>query len=269
VVAKESVAILTFSQLWSKLTSMNMITVLLGATGLLLVVAVALSFGAMNNHTDKAEVARLKAEIAALQVQEQQLAAPGALLTLHPTPLALAPAAPVGLDSSGSPAPNPAPFAVPPNNDDVPPIGDEAAIAKLEQEIRDADQKFAELALKTEGVELENKVLKQEQDLISNPTIKADRKNRARASTIRAALLQARVVQWAEDGFAVIDVHRDDLQVGTILAIRRQTGIYGQLVVDKLYPEEGQAIANPVKGTFPTGGKPDVQPGDDLIIPPL
>ena len=63
---------------------MNMITVLLGATGLLLVVAVALSFGTMNNHTDKAEVARLKAEIAALQVQEQQLAAPapGALALL-------------------------------------------------------------------------------------------------------------------------------------------------------------------------------------------
>ena len=40
-------------------------------------------------------------------------------------------------------------------------------------------------------------------------------------------------------------------------------------LLDKLYPEEGQAIANPVKGTFPTGGKPDVQPGDDLIIPPL
>ena len=246
---------------------MNMITVLLGATGLLLVVAVALAFGTMNNHTDKAEVARLKAEIAALQAQEQQFAAlaPGAPLTPHPTALA----APADLDSSGSPAPNPAPFVVPPNNDDVPLIGDETAIAKLEQEIHDADQKFAELALKTEGVELENKVLKQEQDLISNPTIKADRKNRARASTIKAALLQARVVQWAEDGFAVIDVHRDDLQVGTILAIRRQTGIYGQLVVDKLYPEEGQAIANPVKGTFPTGGKPDVQPGDDLIIPPL
>ena len=232
---------------------MNMITVLLGATGLLLVVAVAMAFGTMNSQTDKPEVARLKAEIAALQAQEQQLAAPapGALLPPHPTPLALAP------------------FAVPPNNDDVPLIGDETAIAKLEQEIRDADQKFAELALKTEGVELENKVLKQEQDLISNPTIKADRKNRARASTIKAALLQARVVQWAEDGFAVIDVHRDDLQVGTILAIRRQTGILGQLVVDKLYPEAGQAIANPVKGTFPTGGEPDVQPGDDLIIPPL
>ena len=245
---------------------MNMITVLLGATGLLLVVAVALAFGTMNNHTDKAEVARLKAEIAALQAQEQQFAA---LARGAKFPDATAPAAPAGLDSSGSPAPNPAPFVVPPNNDDVLLIGDEAAIAKLEQEIHDADQKFAELALKPEGVELENKVLKQEQDLISNPTIKADRKNRARASTIKAALLQARVVKWADDGFAVIRVHRDDLQVGTILAIRRQTGIYGQLVVDKLYPEEGQAIANPVKGTFPTGGKPDVQPGDDLIIPPL
>ena len=245
---------------------MNMITVLLGATGLLLVVAVALAFGTMNNHTDKAEVARLKAEIAALQVQEQQFAA---LARGAKFPDPTAPAAPAGLDSSGSPAPNPAPFVVPPNNDDVLLIGDEAAIAKLEQEIHDADQKFAELALKAEGVELENKVLKQEQDLISNPAIKADRKNRVRASTIKAALLQARVVQWADDGFAVIEVHRDDLQVGTILAIRRQTGIYGQLVVDKLYPEEGQAIANPVKGTFPTGGEPDVQPGDDLIIPPL
>ncbi|MFP6881419.1 MAG: hypothetical protein VCA34_10740, partial [Roseibacillus sp.] len=86
---------------------MNMITVLLGATGLLLVVAVAMAFGTMNSQTDKPEVARLKAEIAALQAQEQQLAAPapGALLPPHPTPLARAP------------------FAVPPHTDDVPRIG--------------------------------------------------------------------------------------------------------------------------------------------------
>ena len=52
---------------------MNTITVLLGATGLLLVAAVALSFSAMNKKADSSEVAGLRAEIAALEEQQRSL----------------------------------------------------------------------------------------------------------------------------------------------------------------------------------------------------
>ena len=63
---------------------MNTITVLLGATGLLLVAAVALSFSAMNKKADSSEVAGLKAEIAALEEQQRSLNAPAPSLLGSP-----------------------------------------------------------------------------------------------------------------------------------------------------------------------------------------
>jgi hypothetical protein len=274
--------ILTFSHLWSKVCAMNTITVLLGATGLLLVAAVALSFSAMNKRADSSEVAGLRAEIAALEEQQRSLNAPASSLLGSPNPLVpVLPPAPV-------PAPFPAPVPTPPlaelavnpepsghptpSPTPVNPVagdigensstGDAAKMKALQEELARAKKAHETL------------LAEQEQGLISKHLIGIDRKNQARASTVKAAFLQAKVIEWVPEdveggGFAMIEVHRDDLQVGTILGIRRKSGIYGHVEVVHLYPADGQAAANPVRGTFPDGGKPTVKLGDELIIPPL
>ncbi len=88
------------------------------------------------------------------------------------------------------------------------------------------------------------------------------------ARIIKEALLIATVTEWSpSDGFAVLNVHRhDSAQEGTVLAIRRGTGIIGQLKVSSLYNDG--AVADPIPGSF-MGGTLDIQPGDELIIKPL
>ncbi|MDE0826804.1 MAG: hypothetical protein OSA48_08360, partial [Akkermansiaceae bacterium] len=53
---------------------MNMMSVLLGATGLLLVAALILSVGSMNSGTDPKELAALRAEAELLNSAERELA---------------------------------------------------------------------------------------------------------------------------------------------------------------------------------------------------
>lgn len=88
-----------------------------------------------------------------------------------------------------------------------------------------------------------------------------------RARMISDALLIGRVVQYQEDAnlgdFVTIEVMMpENVQPGTILAIRRKTGILGQLKVSSL--EGTGAIANPMPGF----GQVKPQPGDELILPP-
>ncbi len=249
---------------------MNTITVLLGATGLLLVAAVALSFSAMNKKADSSEVAGLKAEIAALEEQQRSLNAPAPSLLgspnlFVPAPVPTPPLAELAVNPEPNEHPSLSPIPVNPIAGDIgenPSTGDAAKMKALQEELARAKKAHETL------------LAEQEQGLISKPLIGIDRKNQARASTVKAAFLQAKVIEWVPEdveggGFAMIEVHRDDLQVGTILGIRRKSGIYGHVEVVHLYPADGQAAANPVRGTFPDGGKPTVKLGDELIIPPL
>ena len=84
---------------------------------------------------------------------------------------------------------------------------------------------------------------------------------------IAQALLIGRVKEYVEDaqygGFITFDILMpEQVQVGTILAIRRKTGILGQLKVSDVSAEGG--IANPLPGFGPV--QPQV--GDELILPP-
>jgi len=65
----------------------------------------------------------------------------------------------------------------------------------------------------------------------------------------------------------VISLQRpENVQVGTVLGIRRNGGLLGQLKVAQVYTNEGMATADP--HIFP-GGSVDIEPGDELIVPPL
>ncbi len=255
---------------------MNMFTALLGATALLLVAAVTLSVMKMNGEGSETELEKLRAELAAISAQQAQLSPPLPASSGNPTlpapapPPAPSPAPPLpgpleqsANDSVQSPPPS---VAVPSGFDEN--TGSEARVSdpsreELERELAEAERELD--LLKAEA----------EQGLISKEMIESNEKHKARASTVKAAWLQAKVVKWVDKqpdqpagGFAIIELHKP-LEPGTVLAIRRQTGIYGQLQVDFLYPEKNKASANPVRGTFPDGVNPVIKPGDELILPPF
>lgn len=92
-----------------------------------------------------------------------------------------------------------------------------------------------------------------------------------RAKLIGLATLMAQVKEVAQEGgiyVVVIDVKmREQVLVGSELAIRRGTGIIGRLTVSSI-DGGGNCFADPLPGTFP-GGDIDVRVGDELIVPPL
>ncbi len=244
---------------------MNMITALLGATGLLLVVAVLLAVMKMNGGGDEDEIRRLRAELDALNAQQGQFNLPSPAVSPDPGSLVADPVQPL---------PEPSPSPIPP--DPLPGPSAEPTVTPAASE--DGVPTRAELEAELARAEQENELLKEEakEGLISKPMIEAAKKQKARASTVRKAWLQAKVIEWVakqpdeqSGGFAIIELHRE-LQPGTVLAIRRQSGIYGQLQVDHIMTDEkNKASANPVRGTFPDGGAPVIKPGDELILPPF
>ena len=88
-----------------------------------------------------------------------------------------------------------------------------------------------------------------------------------RARLIENAILIGQVESFDPDWNSVaFRVIRDDLiQRGLQLGIRRNSGIRGQIKITDLEP--GTGAGEPILGTFFNGI--DVQPGDELIIPPL
>ena len=89
-----------------------------------------------------------------------------------------------------------------------------------------------------------------------------------RAKAIAAAPVVAKIKQWVEDPnfgvFATLQViDAGAVKAGSVLCVRRSTGILGKLKVSEVAPEE--ALANP------TAVFGDVKPkaGDELIVEPV
>ena len=222
---------------------MNMMSVLLGATGILLIAAFALSFGSLNkgvaDGTTKEEIAALKAEILALEAQERQL------IALRYDNATVSAAAPV-VENTLTAAEEDALLAA--END------------ALKSQIEDLESQVAESEKKAD-------VYRDEAGLVGQKAIGQHNSDQRRARVVREAMLIATVTEWsAEQGFAVLSIQKpDSAQQGTILGIRRNSGILGTVKISQIY-EGGQAIADPE--IFPNGVT-DIQPGDELIIPPL
>ncbi|MEO7099914.1 MAG: hypothetical protein ABI162_11170 [Luteolibacter sp.] len=216
---------------------MDTMKLLLGATVALLLGALAVSWQGMKNGVKNApsdELARLEKQVSELRAEQDKLALERQLQTLRS-------AAPV------TPAANAAEIEAMKAQMEA----GKAAIQKLEEEKAKRDAKVAD------GEELEMDRRKLESTDIELK----------RARMIAQALLIGRVQEYVEDaqygGFITFSVLMpEQVQVGTILAIRRKTGILGQLKVSEVSADG--AIANPLPGagTF----KPEV--GDELILPP-
>ena len=104
---------------------MNMITALLGATGLLLAAAVTLSVMKMTGNDDEAELKKIRAELAALSAQQSQLNPPAPVPGIDPSLLAPANPAPSPLPPAPSPEGTGGVVASPPATIPIPAAIDE------------------------------------------------------------------------------------------------------------------------------------------------
>lgn len=217
---------------------MDTMKLLLGATIALLLGALAVSWQGMNTGVRNApasELANLKKQIAEIQVQQDKLALERQMLQLRSE----TPATPTTSAAQ-----------------------DIAAIrAQMEAQ---AAAKAAEDAAKAERDAL---VADAEEVAQDRTKLEQGDSELRRARMISEALLMGKVKEYVEDpqygGFITFDILMpDQVQVGTILAIRRKTGILGLLKVSQV--EVDGAVANPLPGFGPVN--PEI--GDELILPP-
>ena len=218
---------------------MDTMKLLLGATVALLLGALAMSWQGMNhglNNTSPDEIARLKKQVSELRLEQDKLQFEKQILQLKATP-----------------APTAATNA--------------ADIAAMKAQLEANKTALQELDATKDKTKRDAKVAQDEEGLLSQRDLEKGDNELRRARMIGEALLIGRVKEYVEDtqygGFITFEIAMpEQVQVGTILAIRRKTGILGQLKVSEVSADGG--IASPLPGFGP------VQPkvGDELILPP-
>ena len=241
---------------------MNMITVLLGATGLLLAIAVAMSIGSMRNDNSADKIAALEAELKRIEAGEAELiATSSANLPLTPA------TAPVP-GTITDPIANPGFSSADLGDSAIGRLISEAEVAEKEIEIAEKEAEIADLEAEVVRQTKKANIANMETEMFIGRAAEQQAKFRRDAKKVTEAIAMARVVEWVpKDGFVVIEILRRDLvQNGEILGIRRGSGVLGQVKISRMYPEEGQAVADPIPSTFP--GPFDIQVGDELILTP-
>ena len=219
---------------------MDTMKLLLGATVALLLGALVMSWQGMNNGVKNAppdEIARLKKQVAELRAEQDKLQLERQLQQLKSAPAA------------SSPAPS------------------TAEVEAMKAQLAANQAALAQLEAEKANAARDAKVAQDEEGLLSQRDLEKGDSELRRARMIAEALLIGRVQEYVEDaeygGFVTFQILMpEQVQTGTILAIRRKTGILGQLKVSDVTPEGG--IANPLPGFGPV----NPQVGDELILPP-
>ena len=223
---------------------MDTMKLLLGATVALLLGALAVSWQGMTNgvkNTSPDEIARLKKQVTELRIEQDKLQLEKQIQQIKATP---------------------------------PPVATPSA---TEMEALKAQLEANKLALQT--MEMEKATLRDaevamaEEGLMGQRDLeKADVELR-RARMIAEALLIGTVKEYVEDaqygGFITIEVRMpEQVQPGTILAIRRKTGILGQLKVSDVSP--GRCDRESDSGFRPggTAGRRRVDPAAAVLNGP-
>lgn len=215
---------------------MDTMKLLLGATIALLLGALAVSWQGMTSgvkNSSKDEIARLKKQVAELRHEQDNFQREKQLQQLRSMPVL---------------APTPSTAEITAMKTQL--EANNAALAQLEQDKLKAAR--------------DAKIAQDEEGLLSQRDLEKGDTELKRARMIGQALLIGRVIEYMEDdSFITFEILMpEQVQVGTILGIRRKTGILGQLSVSDVTPEGG--IANPLPGFGPIQPKP----GDELILPP-
>lgn len=217
---------------------MNITQILLGSTAAMLLVALILSFSAMKS--GEAEDGR---EQTATELMEENARLQAEIERLRSGRAIAGPAAAV-----------------------------EAPNGMSEKELDAIKENNRLLTEQLEAAKKEKELAEQEAAAITERQAGKHDKEGRRARLISQAMLMAQVKEVAKDEESgihviVLDVKmREQVRVGTELAIRRGTGIIGRLNVSS--ESDGNVFADPLPGTFPSG-EIDVKTGDELIIPPM
>jgi hypothetical protein len=218
---------------------MDTMKLLLGATVALLLGALAVSWQGMNNgvkNTSPDELARLEKQIKELRNEQDNLKLQRDLQQLR---------------NSAAETPSP-------------------AVSELEAVKLQAEQNrraLEEIERQKRDEALDKKANDEEEVELAKRNLESKDGELRRARLISQSLLIGRVKEYVLDpqfgGFITFDILMpEQVQSGTILAIRRKTGILGQLKVTEISSEG--AIASPLPGF----GEASPQPGDELIFPP-
>lgn len=235
-------AALTSAAAAATVPAMDTMKLLLGATIALLLGALAVSWQGMRDGVKNApadEVARLKKQIAELRTEQDKLQWERQMQQLK---------------ASAPQIPTPAVNA--------------AEIEEMKSKLAANEAALAQMEAERGRAESEAKMAQDEEGLLSQRDLEKGDSELRRARMISEALLIGKVTEYVEDaeygGFITFQVLMpEQVQPGTILAIRRKTGILGQLKVSDVTAEGG--IANPLPGFGPV----NPQVGDELILPPL
>jgi len=221
---------------------MDTMKLLLGATVALLLGALVMSWQGMNNGVKNAppdEIARLKKQVAELQAEQDKLQLERQIQQLKAAPDA----------NLSSPAAN------------------SAEMERIKAQLAANQAALAQIEAEKANAARDAKVTQDEEGLLSQRDLEKGDSELRRARMIAEALLIGKVSEYVEDaqygGFITFSILMpEQVQPGTILAIRRKTGILGQLKVSEVTAEGG--IANPLPGFGPV----NPQVGDELILPP-
>jgi hypothetical protein len=149
----------------------------------------------------------------------------------------------------------------------APPVETAAELDAMRQQVEENKAKLAAIEAEKAAKERDTKVSDAEQLLLDQREMEKNNSLMREARLVSQALLVAKITEYVEDAqtgnFATIQILMpEQVQVDTILAIRRKTGILGQLKVTAV--EGSEAVASALPGFGP------IQPvaGDELILPP-
>ena len=219
---------------------MDTMKLLLGTIIALLLAALVMSWNGMQQgvkNTPSDEAQRLRKQIEAINAEQNRLALERQLLQQSTTlPVA-------------------------------PPMDTTTDTAALKRQVEESRLKLEELAAEKEKAERDAKLAEGENTLLSAQKVEEQNSLAREARLISQALLVGTITEFIEDAqsgnfITLRIVMPEQVQRDTILAIRRKTGILGQVKVTSV--EGAEAIASPLPGFGPI----HPEAGDELILPP-
>lgn len=218
---------------------MDTMKLLLGTIIALLLAALVMSWNGMRDKvaaTPDDDVAKLREQVAALRAEQERQALERQYVRNGSLPVA-------------------------------PPADTAADLDAMKKQVEESQAKLAAIEAEKAAKEKESKLSDEEQLLLDQRDMEKKNALMREARLVSQALLVAKITEFVEDAqtgnFATIQILMpEQVQVDTILAIRRKTGILGQLKVTAV--EGSEAVASPLPGFGP------IQPiaGDELILPP-
>jgi len=241
---------------------MNTTGFLLGMMTIMVLIAFITSFGGIqfgNNNQPNEEREKLRSEIAELQQESAKLRLQAALQR-----------APLPYNS-------PAPYVAPTNTSTIstsPPAVEKPLTQELSSEIDELKKQLAEqeetnaaLEETNEKVERQKNVAEKEASMAWSERTKVQQKQERERRRIEIALTMGTVQAVnSEYGFLTFRPSpNQQFSRGQTLGIRRNSGVLGQIIIDR--EQEGDYIAN-IKPNAYAGGIPPIQEGDEVIVLP-